>query len=207
MTYFLCKAGGLLGGTFAWSIGSVVYSASAESAVESAWDAAILAMWEDSTLAPFIPSTTTLTYTSSSTASAEFKQTTKTTTDHDIAGTSSSDAVGYRTCIIVTWRSALATRWGRGRWFLPGPATNALASTGYELSTAASTAVSDGVAAFTSALGSTLQLQILHRKGSLDGAASPLSLSPVVTADTPNTFATQRRRADKIVPVRTTIVV
>jgi hypothetical protein len=207
VTYYLLKAGGLLGGTFPWSFGSVGFSAGAESSVATTWDAAILALWQDATLAPFMPATTTLTYTSASTASPEFKQTTKTTLDHSIAGGSSSDAVGWRTCIIVTWRSILSTRYGRGRWYMPGPATNALAATGYELSAAASTAVSDAVSAFSGALGGAITLQILHRKGSLDGAATPLSLSPVTSADTPNTFGSQRRRADKIVPTRTVISV
>jgi hypothetical protein len=207
MTYFLCKAGGLLAGSFAWSIGSTAYSTNSEASVAASWDAAILGMWQLTAFAAFISEDTTLTYTSASTASATFKQTTKTTTDHNIAGTSTSPCVGYRTSMLVTFRSAYATRWGRGRWFLPGPADNALATTGYELSTAASTAVADAVDAFFTDLGPNVSLQILHRKGSLDGTVAPNSVSPVTAADTPNLFGTQRRRADKQIPTRISISV
>jgi hypothetical protein len=205
MGYFLLKAGGLLAGSFPWSVNAVGESSASEATVASTFDTAFLAYWDSSGWNTMIPETTTLTYTSASTASATFTQTTKTETDHSTAGGGTADALPYRTAVLVTFRSVLATRYGRGRWYLPGPTTAALASTGYQLSSTAQGDLVTAMGAFFTALGSTITLQILHRKGALGGAVSPYSLSPVVTSDCPNTFGNQRRRADKLVPTRSSI--
>lgn len=207
MTFFLCKAQGLLAGSFPWSFNSVMSGTVSEASAQTAWDAAIVALWTNATLAPFLPPTTTLTETSTSTATATFTQFTQTRNTHSTAGTSTSAAIGFRTCEIVTFRSQYATKWGHARWFLPSLATNALATTGYELSSAAQTAIVDGVNAFFTALGTTLAMQVFHRKAPISGYVPALSTSPVVSGDVPNTFATQRRRADKIVPTRMSITI
>jgi hypothetical protein len=207
MTYFLCKAGGLLAGSFPWSIGSVMYGTISEAAAQTAWDAAIVALWSNVALAPFIPTATTLTYTSSSTATPTFTQSTKTENTHAIAGTSVDPAIGYRVCEIVTFTTLFSTKWGRGRWYFPSLGYNALAAGGYSLAATAQAAMVTGVNAFFTSLGSTLQMQILHRKAPLSGAVTAYSTSVVNGGTVPNTFATQRRRADKIVPTRSAIIV
>jgi hypothetical protein len=207
MTYFLCRAQGLLNGSFPWSFGSVMYGTESESSSQTAWDNAVQALWTNATLAPYIPALTTLTETSTSTATPTFTQSTKTITTHNIAGTATDTALGYRTCEVVTFTSVFATKWGRGRWYLPSLAYNALSADGYSMLAAAQTAIVDGVNAFFSSLGSTLQMQILHRKAPLSGAVTAYSTSVVNGGTVPNTFATQRRRADKIVPTRSAITV
>jgi len=204
MPNYLLTFGGLQNGAQPWSCRAVGVSSGNESATETAWDTAVQALWNTATLLPYIPALTTLTYTSTSTASSTFKQTTKTTITHSIAGTSASKAIGYRTCEVVTLRTAKATRYGRGRIYLPSLAINAVdTTTGYLILPAAMTALGTAVTNFFSSLGATITLQILHRKGSLDGTVSPLSMDPVISSDLPNLFCTQRRRGDKVVPTRT----
>ena len=207
MAFYLCQFGGVIGGSFPWSCRMVTQSSNSESSVATLWDAAVLALWQHSTLAPFEPTDAELGYSSVSTASASFKQTTKTLTSHSIAGTSGSVSLPYHNCEIITFRSAFSTRWGRGRWYFPCMATNALASTGGVLSSAAQTALQAGMNAFFVALTSAVTPQILHRNGADGGLITPDSLSPITSGDIPTSFATQRRRADKLVPTRLTFTV
>lgn len=207
MANYLHTVQGLLAGDFPWSLTAVSTSTDSESSVQTTWDAAVLSLWNLAGLQTYIPPTTSLTETSTSTASPTFRQTTKTISTHSISGGSSDPALPFNTCEIITWRSAFSTRWGRGRWFFPGLSYNALAADGYTMLAAAQTELKDGMNAFFTALGSAVQLQILHRKAALDGATTAFSLSPIVAADIPDSFAVQRRRADKRVPTRVSVTV
>lgn len=205
MPFYLHQASGLLNGAFPWSINSVSSSSSTESAAQTAWDAGIVAMWGSTGFNGLMPAGTTLTGTSTSTANASFKQTTKTRSTHNTAG-GATQAAPYHTAIVVTFRSAQATKYGHARWYLPGPGTTGLATSGYLLSATFMTDLVTAVNAFFTAITPTLQLVILHRKATLHGPGA-LTTDPIVAADAPNTLAVQRRRADKDVPVRSTITV
>jgi hypothetical protein len=204
MAYYLCQFGGVIGDSFPWSNRMVCQSSDSESAVSTLWDAAAVALWTETALKAFIPPDAILGYSSVSTASASFKQTTKTLVGHSTAGTSSSPSLPYHTCEIVTFRTAFSTRWGRGRWYFPCMATNALATDGGVISSAAQTALQAGMGAFFVALTSAVTPMILHRNGADGGVITPDSLSTITGGDIPTTFAVQRRRADKLVPTRVT---
>lgn len=204
MANFLHTAFGDLGTGFPWSVRMVSTSADSEAAAEAAWHAGFLALWNTAGFLALMPTTTTFTGTSTSTANSTFHQTTKTSTLATVAGTSASPALPFQTSLIVTLRTAQATRWGRGRIYLPGLADSALATTGYVWSAAAMTAVQTALNnAFVQWTG-PLQFQILHRRNTLTGPAAN-TLTPVSGADASNKPAVQRRRGDKFVPARTTI--
>lgn len=204
MTNYLCKAGGLLNGSQPWSMRWVMFSNLTEGATQTQFDAAMLALWQQAAFTLYIPALTTLTYTQTSTASATFKQTTVTKATHNIAGTSASKSLPYHVALVWTHRTAVATRWGRGRVYLPPLATNAADTTnGYIILPAAVTALAAACVAFETALGPSVIRQVLHRKGSLDGTRGPNSLDAVTGTDVPNIFVTQKRRGSKVVPVRT----
>jgi hypothetical protein len=207
MTYYLLQAAGDLAGSFPWSINAFGESSSSEATVANSWDGSFRAIWSNETLAPYIPTTVTITSTSASTASATFKQTTKTTTSSSTAGTSTSPALPYHTCEIVTLRSSLAKRSGRGRWYLPPFATNALAADGFSILAAAQDALEGALTTFFSAISPTITLGVKHLKASEDGTTTAYSMSQIVACDIPNTFAVQRRRADKLVPTRVSVSV
>lgn len=203
MTYFLCQASGLMGGSFAWSFRSYMESTATEGTVETTWNGAISAMFNTVAFQDLVASDVTLTQTYSSTMSASWRQTTKTTTDLSIAGTA-TQSMPYHVSETVTWRTDLATRYGRGRWYLPPMAVGALATDGFYLSAAAVTALTDAVNVAISNWTGTLTPQILHRNGA-KGGVTALSVDPVVSGDVPDGLNTQRRRADKRVPARTAL--
>jgi hypothetical protein len=207
MAYYLVQASGLLNGSFPWSINSVLSSSGSESAVSTAWDTAIRGVFTNATLAPYIPSTVTMDTTSASSASAVFKQTTKTVVTGSDAGTSADAALPYHTCEIITFRTASATKWGRGRWYWPPLATNALAADGFSILTAAQDALQTAFNAYFAAVGSSYEHVILHRRATAGGARAAYTTDVVTQCDIPSTFAVQRRRADKIVPTRVSVTV
>lgn len=205
MAFYLAQASGLLNADFSWSVNSVLSSSNSEAAVATAFNTAFRAIWTTSSLAPYIPTTVTITQTSVSTASAVFKQTTKTTTTATTAGTSSSAALPYGVSEIVTFRTANATKWGRGRWYLPPLATNALAASGFSILAAAQTALQAGLNAYFTSVGTSYTHVILHRKATAGGVRPAYSTDSVTAADIPSSFAIQKRRADKLVPSRLSI--
>lgn len=207
MAFYGVQASGLMGGSFAWSNNAIVSSTLSESAVAAAFNTAYRLIFTNATLAPYIPTTVEITATSASTMSSFFKQTTKTTTVATTAGTGTSAAVGYRNCEIITFRTAFATKWGRGRWYFPPLGTNALAAGGFSILAAAQTALAGAMTAYFTSVGSSYTHVILHRQQIDSGLRAAYSTDTVVAADVPSVFATQRRRADKIVPTRDSITV
>lgn len=207
MAFYLAQVSGLLNVAAPWSMNAVLSSALPEGSVATAFDTAIRACFTNATLAPFIPNTVEITQTSVSTASATFKQTTKTTTVATTAGTATDAALPFGACEIITFRTASATRWGRGRWYFPPMAFNALGAGGFELTSGAVTALKDGMNAYFTSVGSSYQHVILHKKPTKGGSRAAYSTDLVTAADIPSSFAQQRRRGDKIIPVRTSITV
>lgn len=203
MPNYLHKAGGTLEGGFPWSFGSVSTSSGAEAAAEAAWTAGINAMFTTASFTALLPTGTVLTYTSTSTATSDFKQTTKTQTDYNQAGTA-AEGLPFQVAEVVTWRTASATKWGRGRWYLPPVAPGALDTAGFVLSSAAVTAIVDAVNNAITAWGTTIQLQILHRLATLSGPGAD-TLTPVTGGDVADKLVIQRRRGDKYVPNRTAL--
>lgn len=171
--------------------------------VQTAWDTAFQAYWNTAGVLSGMPTTTVLGFTYTSTMTTQFKQSTKTVNTHAIAGTSASVALPNQTCFVATLRTALANKAGRGRWYLPAPAVSGISATGNLYIAAWMTAAGTGLTALGTALGGSVQLQVLHRKATLSGQAA-LTLTPVIAAcDASNKPAIQRRRGDKIVPTRT----
>lgn len=204
MAFYIHKALGVIG-SFAWSFGAISSSSSTESAAETTWAAGMVALFNNTGFNGLLPNTVTLTETSTSTASSDFKQTTKTSTTHAITGAATAAALPYQVAEVVTLRSSLATKYGHGRWFLPPLAVTAVASGGYILSSTAVADIVSAVDAAFSAFGSVLTLQVLHRKGSLNGAATPFSVSPIISGDVSNKFVIQKRRGDKFTVTRSAI--
>lgn len=205
MAFYLAQVAGLLNNAAPWSMNAVLSSALPESSVATAFDTAIRACFTNVTLAPFIPNTVEITETSVSSASATFRQTTKTTITATTAGTATDAALPFGACEIITWRTATATRFGRGRWYFPPMAFNALGAGGFELTSGAQTALKDGMNAYFTSVGSSYQHVILHKKATKGGTRAAFSTDLVVAADIPSSFAQQRRRGDKIVPSRVSI--
>lgn len=206
MPNYLHTAEGTLNSSFPWSFTAKSTSTVTEAAAETAWAAGIAAWFNLPAFNAFLSADVELTETSTSTATVTWKQSTLTRTSHTIVGTGTK-ALPYHTSEIVTLRSALATKYGHGRWYVPPMDVTALATTGFILSTAAQTALRDAVNAAFASWAGVLNLQILHRHGSIDGVVAANSTSQVIAGDVANTFAVQRRRADKSAVSRLTLTI
>jgi hypothetical protein len=207
MAFYLAQASGTLNSSFPWSVNTVLSSTGSEGAVATAFDTAFRLIFTNGTLAPYIPTTVAVTETSVSTASATFKQTTKTTHTSTTPGTGTSAALPFHTCAVITFRTASATKWGRGRWYLPCLGTNALAASGFDMLTAAQTALSGAMTAYFTSVGTSYSHVILHRKATAGGARAAFTTDTVIAGDVSNAFAVQRRRADKLGVSRSTFTV
>lgn len=202
MTDFLHVASGNIG-SFPWSFTMKSTGTGSESATEAAWAAGIAAMYGNAGFASQLSTTTELTLTSTSTADASWKQTTKTETTHAISGTGTG-ALPYQAAAIVTWRTASATKYGHGRWYVPGFAPASLDAAGYVF---ASGTTGDIVAAVNLAIAQWLGVftpVILHRKGTLTGPG-PLTTTNITGGDVSNKPAVQRRRGDKYTVIRSAL--
>ncbi|MDE3076019.1 MAG: hypothetical protein KGJ86_11375 [Chloroflexota bacterium] len=207
MAFYLAQISGTLNSSFPWSVNAVLQASGSEAAVATAFDTAARLIFTNATLAPYIPTTVAITETSVSTASATFKQTTKTTHTSTTAGTGTSAALPFHTAAIVTFRTASATKWGRGRWYLPCLGTNALAASGFDMLTAAQSALAGAMTAYFTSVGSSYTHVILHRRATAGGARAAFTTDTVIAGDVSNAFAVQRRRADKLSVSRTTFTV
>lgn len=189
-------ASGLIAGAYPFSYSSYSTSAATESAAETAWAAGQVAMWTTAGFAGEFMSTVELTQTSTSTMDSTWHQTTKTITTHANSGTA-TQSLPFHVALVVTWTTSLATRSGRGRWYLPCPASASLATAGYTVSATAQTNFQAGVNAALTAWRGTLTLVILHRKGNKSGSLAPLSTSNIIGGKIGDSYDVQRRRADK----------
>jgi hypothetical protein len=207
MAYYLAQVSGLLNSAFPWSMNAVLSAAASESTVSTTFDTAIRGVFTNTAFKAYIPTTVEITSTSVSTASATFRQTTKTTVSSTTAGDSSSIGLPYHTCEILTFRTSYATKWGRGRWYFPPLATNALDTDGFSILAAAQTAMEGAFTAYFTAVGSIYQHVILHKKATAGGGRAAYTTDTVAAADIPSSFAVQRRRADKLVPSRLSVTV
>jgi hypothetical protein len=207
MAYYLAQVAGLLNSAFPWSMNYVLSATESEGAISTLFNTAIRGVFTDSTFTTYIPPTVEITQTSVSTASATFKQTTKTTVASSTPGGSSDISLPYQVCEIITWRTSFATKWGRGRSYFPPLAVNALAAGGFEILTAAQTAMANAWDAYFTATTGTYEHVLLHKKPTAGGARLADTTDTVAHADIPNTFAVQTRRADKLVPSRLSVTV
>lgn len=202
MPNYLLVAQWTIAGNQPLSIRAYAFASGNEATTQSTWDTAVQAFWNTAGVISIYPTTTSLVGTYTSTMTSNFKQSTKTQNVHSIPGTAVSAAMPNQVAFIATLRTALASKAGRGRWYLPAPAASALASTGNLWSASTMTAMASGLNAMGTALGSSIQLQILHRNATKSGLAA-LSMTPVTPSDCSNKPGIQRRRGDKIVPART----
>ncbi len=195
MPNYYHKASGQLNGAWNWNFGLHSISSLAEAAAETAWHNAVLAAWNSATFKAFIPATNVLQSTTTYTQSATWHATTATTTSAAVPGTGAA-ALPYTSCLIVTLRTTQRNKKGIGRMYFPPLTQASLAANGWSYSAAAMTAAGTAWAAWFAALAGSLTPVVLHR--------ASLTTDNVVHGDLPDDVATQRRRAHKRIPTRTT---
>jgi len=186
---YLHTASGTLASSFSWSITAKSVSPGTEAATETAWAAGWAACFGLTAFKAEYAANVELTETSTSTATAMWKQSTITRTTHALPGTA-TQSLPYQTGFVVSLRTALATKFGRGRWFMPPTAVTSLDTGGFILSAAAAA-----------------NLVLLHRLAPIGCGVAALSTTPVIGADLANKLVIQKRRADKSAIIRSEITV
>lgn len=189
----------LLAGSFPASIGIKTTSALSEASAESTFHTGVYDAWNSSGLLALMPSTTSITGTETSTATGTWHQSTKTVTLSTVAGGASGASLPYHDSMVVEFVTAFADKSGHGRWYWPPLAAAALASTGYNWSSATLTAAQTAFNAMFSAWGSSLTPVLLNRKA--------LTTRNIINANISDMVGVQNRRADKRVPARTALTV
>jgi hypothetical protein len=111
-------------------------------------------------------------------------------------GTDVNNALPGEVAICVTFRTALITRSGRGRWYLPCPATDQLTSQGRLLATA-QTKIITSMNAFFTALQSTLA-----GADAVVYSQKLASVASIISYDVGDVLDAQRRRRNKLVESR-----
>jgi hypothetical protein len=204
MPNYIHTASGTLASVFPWSITAKSVSSGTEAATETAWATGWANCWGLAAFKGEYATDVELTETSTSTATGTWHQSTITKTTHALAGTA-TQSLPYQTGVVVTLRTAFATKFGRGRWFLPPPAVGSLDAGGFVLSAAAQANLVLGLNAAWAAWAGSVNLVILHRTAPIGGAVGALTTTPITAADLANKFVVQKRRADKSAIVRATI--
>jgi len=206
MTFYLHKASGIGADAQPWSFGLVSSGSVSEAAAQTTWAAAVDGFFTTTAVAALYSTAVSITATSTSTASPLFKQTTKTSTLATHAGTATTQELPSQVAMVVTIRSAASTKSGHGRLFLPAPVAAALAvGTGGHLSAGSVTTLSTALGVmFTALVTGGLSPLILTRRKTINGQGA-LTTQQVTAIDMPDKLAIQRRRGDKIIPVRTTV--
>ena len=196
MPTYLHVAKGSMNSTFGWSVSMHSLSSAAEAAAEASWHAAFKAFWNAAGVRALYAATNSWLSTVTYTLDGSGHVTTSTTTSETIAGTG-TQSLPYECAILVTWRTAIKGKKGLGRWYLPPPATAALAVNGWTLLPANVTTFTTALAAMNTSWGGTLTPVIYHH--------ATHTTDNILHADMPDGVYAQRRRGHKRIPARTTI--
>jgi hypothetical protein len=121
------------------------------------------------------------------------KQLSRLSTSTTRAGASTEETLPAQCACVVSTRSALATRSGRGRFYLP-PFDVTVMSSGLLSAAAVGTTLAAAQALFSSLDGAGLSPVLLNR--------STMVQTPITSIDVGNVIDTQRRRRNKLIEAR-----
>lgn len=200
MTFYLHKAAGTFEDGGFWSFGIQSSGSILEAAAETAWGNAVAAFFGDTNVKTYYSTGLSLTSTSTSTASPTFHQTTITRTTHAVAGTSTSPQLPTVLGVVASWYTPNAIKAGRGRVFLPAPASNVLdtANSGHLLP-ADATNIGTALATLFSSLSTAGLTQILYTRRATRGGTPAYTTSQVTSRLLQGKIHVQKRRSDKII--------
>lgn len=119
-------------------------------------------------------------------------------TAETLVGTSAADPLVNQAAVVVSLRTAKATKAGRGRFYLP-PFGEDETTAGLLLATPRGQVATAAQKMIQSLNGAGYTVGVWHRNS--------LTQDAVVSVDVSNVIGTQRRRRDKIVPVRSSLSV
>lgn len=207
MTFFHHKASGTSPTGSSWSFGLYTSGSVSEASAETTWGGAVAALYGTAGLASYLSTHFELTLTTTSTMSASFKQLSKTVTTHAVSGSNNTAGVlPDHDAMVVTFSTAAANKSQHGRWYLPGWTSDALVVNGNgEWLAAAVTEIATVVATLKASLNTGGLSPVLVTRRATIGGLPAGTTQAITAASASNKVANQRRRGQKIVPVRTGI--
>lgn len=165
-------------------------------AAQAAWTTAVSGYLEDGSppLTNSFPTSVVATQTSTALLSgATGAQVTRRISAINIPGTSADEMLPYQIAVAVSLRTDLATRAGRGRFYLPPVSTTLLADG--RIPAANVELLADRSQDFLQALATAGLDPVIYHRASNDS-------TPVTSVDVGDVFDTQRRRRNSLIEVR-----
>lgn len=160
---------------------------------QSAWSDATGALWT-SALDALVSTDVVMTEVSTASISEETDtQLSRLIDDVTRPGVSEDETLPPQVALVVSLRTAMATRAGRGRFYLPPLAVSTVADG--RLSSTAQGTVSSAVEAFLTSLGGASLTPVVRGR-------STHTSTPITRYDVGDVFDTQRRRRDKLIETR-----
>lgn len=165
-------------------------------AAQSAWTAAVTALWEGGTpeLNTIIADTVSITQTSTALLSGSTgAQVTRRITAVNLQGTSEAEMLPFQVAEVISLRTDLATRSGRGRFYLPPLVTTSMDSG--RMAASSQLILLDAASSMMSTLNTAMLEPVVYSRSTLAG-------TPITSIDVGDVYDTQRRRRDQLVEVR-----
>lgn len=207
MTFFLHQAAGTFADGGFWSFNIQTSGSISEAAANTAWAAATAAFFGDTNVKTYYSTGLTLTGSSTSTASSTFHQTTKTRATQSVVGTSTGHQLPTVLAPVISFYTANATRYGRGRIYLPAPAYNVLTTTVEkgQLSSTVATNIGTAYRTLINSMATAGLTQIIYTRHATRGGVPQYTTSQVTTWELQLKLHVQKRRSDKVLAGATTI--
>jgi len=195
MTVFRHVAKGTFPGE-SWSFTLHTEGTIALTAAQAAWSSALGTLWTDS-LDALVNENVSLTESSTASLSDETgAQVSRLSDDEDLPGVATQGLLPPQCTVVVSLRTALATRAGRGRFYLPTFDKGTVTVSGGRLNSTSITAV-------VTAAGDMLGSLISDNLTPVIYSRTTRETQTVTQFDVGDVIDTQRRRRDKLIEVRT----
>lgn len=162
-------------------------------AANTAWHDAVVALWTGQLDALVSPDITVTEVSTAELGLDTGMQLTRVIDDVSLPGVATGAMLPFQCAAAVSFRTQFATRWGRGRLYLP-PLSADVLSAGRLSASAQGTILAAMQAAFTALQGDGLNPVIWSR--------TKLTTYPIVSIDVGDVIDTQRRRRNKLVEER-----
>lgn len=199
MALYLLRASGVWEESEVFNFGLHVTSSAATAAVADSWSLALTEAWSGSGTptgalnAAYSTGVRIDTATAALLTQTSGQQTARADVAVNLVGTSAEDSLPPQIAVVVSLRTELANRAGRGRFYLPAPATNAC--TAGRLTTAIQTNIVNAMTRMFSALDAAGATPVLFSR-------TTFANTTITSFNVGDVFDTQRRRRNQLVETR-----
>lgn len=201
MAVFRHRVEGTFGGNETWTFGVYSQGTGTVDAAETAWNAGVDAFFSVNLAARMSSSVQALRTSTATIDETTGTQITRRELVNNSAGTSTAESLPYQVTAVVGTRTALATRAGRGRFYVPSLDVAQIQDG--RMTAACRTDLADAAAAMFAQLASGGLVPVIFHRTQSAGAAR-FSTTIIEAIDVGDVLDTQRRRRNKLIEDRIT---